>query len=122
MGGFVTSVKTVSKVESVKYFFLSEGWVIGRVWELGGLWDELSWRRKPDLHKLDLSIVERDETLWLYRVEDAVLMVEVKPDAANESQVIGQVVLKRLISAEQVIDLLCTNQLAAASLERLAVE
>jgi hypothetical protein len=85
--------------------------MVGRVWEFGGLWDELSWRRKPDIHKLDLSIVEKEETLWLYRVEDAVLMVEVKPAlAAAESQAIGQVVLKRLISAEQVIELLCASE------------
>lgn len=94
----------------VKYFFLSDGWIVGRVWEFGGLWDELSWRRKPDIARMKLSILERDEQLWLYRVEDAVLMVEVKPtvqtiQAANIT--IGQVVLKRLMDADQAIELLC---------------
>jgi hypothetical protein len=101
----------------VKYFFLSEGWSVGRVWEFGGLWDEAGWRRKPDIQKLNLSIQEKGECLWLYRVEDAVLMIEVMPDHpalapenAEHSEMIGQVVLKRLITAEQVIDLLCTSQ------------
>ncbi|HEY9624472.1 MAG TPA: hypothetical protein V6C78_29215 [Crinalium sp.] len=95
----------------MKYFFLSDGWIVGRIWEFGGIWNELAWRRKPDIERLNLCIQERGETLWLYRVEDAVLMVEVKPSLPNSddpSQTIGQVVLKRLISAEQVIELLCS--------------
>jgi len=98
----------------VKYFFLSDGWTIGRVWELGGLWNEAAWRREPDIHQMDLCIWENGEKLWLYRVEDAVLMVEVKPtdqaqiDSATKS--IGQVVLKRLISGDQAIDRLCAAQ------------
>lgn len=48
--------------------------------------------------------------MWLYRVEDAVLMLEVKPldptTAKPETRSIGQVVLKRLITAEQAIDIL----------------
>jgi len=97
----------------VKYFFLSDGWEIGRVWELGGLWDERAWRRKPQIHQLDLCIWENGEKLWLYRVEAAVLMVEVKPgekvvDTAKKN--IGQVVLKRLITADQAIDLLSIDQ------------
>lgn len=95
----------------MKYFFLSDGWVIGRVWELGGLWNEISWRRQPDIVRLNLCIIEQDEKLWLYRVEESVLMVEVKPildpAATPASGTIGQVVLKRLISSEQVIDRLC---------------
>lgn len=95
----------------MKYFFLSDGWIIGRVWELGGLWNEGAWRRKPQIQQLELCIWENGEKLWLYRVEDAVLMLEVKPgqallDAASKN--IGQVVLKRLITADQAIDLLCT--------------
>ena len=90
----------------MKYFFLSDGWVVGRVWEFGGLWNELGWQRKPHIQRLNLSINERGETLWLYQVEEAVLMVEVKPEhIANP--VIGQVLLKRLITAEQVIERLC---------------
>jgi len=95
----------------VKYFFLSEGWDVGRVWELGGLWNETAWRRKPDIRRLELCIWENGEQLWLYRVESAIIMVEVKPTHAAEldptAKSIGQVVLKRLITADQAIDLLC---------------
>jgi hypothetical protein len=104
----------------VKYFFLSEGWGVGRVWEFGGLWNEAGWRRKPYIQRLNLSIQEKGERLWLFRVEDAVLMVEVKPDHpaqapenAEHTEMIGQVVLKRLITADQVIDLLCASQTEA---------
>lgn len=95
---------------AVKYFFLSDGWVVGRVWELGGLWNESAWRRKPQIQQLELCIWENGEKLWLYRVEEAVLMLEVKPDQAIAdvvSRAIGQVVLKRLITADQAIDRLC---------------
>ena len=98
----------------VKYFFLSEGWITGRVWEFGGLWNEAGWQRKPHMQKLSLCIQEQGEALWLYQVEDAVLMVEVKPPLQPSAQMsdkepsaIGQVVLKRLITAEQVIQHLC---------------
>ncbi len=93
----------------MKYFFLSEGWAIGRVWASDGQWQITAWRRQPDIQRLNICIVENNELLWLYRVEAAVLTVEVKPmtsDIAN--QVIGQVVLKRLISAEEVIERLST--------------
>lgn len=96
----------------MKYFFLSEGWVVGRVWGVGGLWDELAWRRNPEIQRMDLCIVEQGETLWLHRVEEAVVMLEVKPGPTNASGAIGQVVLKRLISAEQVLELLCNAQRA----------
>jgi hypothetical protein len=50
--------------------------------------------------------------MWLYRVEDAVLMVEVKPvevpRAGAGAKPIGQVVLKRLISGDQVVERLCS--------------
>jgi hypothetical protein len=101
---------------SVKYFFLSDGWAVGRVWELGGLWNQAAWRREPEISQLDLCIWENGEKLWLYRVEEAVLMVEVKPTDPAQldrvSQNIGQVVLKRLISADQAIDRLCSTQMA----------
>lgn len=87
----------------MKYFFLSEGWEIGRVWEFGGLWDEVSWRRKPQIQRLNIAIVEQGESLWLYQVEDAVLMVEVTPRAQSQQHTIGQVVLKRLITAEKAM-------------------
>ncbi|CAA9331875.1 hypothetical protein AVDCRST_MAG94-1951 [uncultured Leptolyngbya sp.] len=98
----------------MKYFFLSDGWTVGRVWELGGLWNESAWRRKPDISQMSLCVWEKDEKLWLYRVEDAVLMVEVKPtDPAQldaTTQAIGQVVLKRLITADQAIERLCAAE------------
>lgn len=87
----------------MKYFFLSEGWEVGRVWEFGGLWDEVSWRRKPQIERLNIAIVEQRESLWLYQVEDAVLMVEVKPVNQETGLTIGQVVLKRLIAAEKAM-------------------
>jgi hypothetical protein len=90
----------------VKYFFLSEGWTTGRIWEFGGLWDEFAWQRKPHLKKMPLCIVENGETLWLFQVEEAVLMVEVRP-ISESAKAIGQVVLKRLITAEQVVEHLC---------------
>ncbi len=89
----------------MKYFFLSEGWTYGRVWEFGGLWNQAAWRRKPEIKPLNYGIVQNGETLWLYQVEDAVIMLEVKPLVAEKSN-IGQVLLKRLISAEQAIEVL----------------
>ena len=97
----------------MKYFFLSDGWIVGRVWEFGGLWNTNAWRREPDIQQLNLCILEQGEKLWLYRVEEDVLMVEVKPspDIDPESaKTIGQVVLKRLITAEQAIERLATAQ------------
>ena len=90
----------------MKYFFLSDSWTTGRVWEFGGLWNEQARRRLPHLQKQSLYIQENDETLCLYQVEDAVLMVEVKPKQGADSN-IGQVVLKRLLTADQVIERLC---------------
>lgn len=89
----------------MKYFFLAEGWTYGRVWEFGGLWNEAAWRRSPEIIKLDCAIVQQGQTLWLYQVEDAVIMVEVEPESSGEKPTIGQVVLKRLITAEQAIEM-----------------
>ncbi len=88
----------------MKYFFLTEGWTVGRVWASDGLWSETAWRRQPDIQKLSICLVEAKETLWLYRVEKTVLTVEVRPIDSASNQAIGQVVLKRLIDAEQVIE------------------
>lgn len=96
----------------MKYFFLSDGWTTGRVWEFGGLWNEIAWQRKPIIKKLGLYIEEATERLWLYQVEDDVLMVEVMPDGSTATA-IGQVVLKRLITADQVIDKLCETSFKA---------
>ena len=95
----------------MKYFFLSEGWTVSRVWASDGLWQIAAWRRQPDIQKLNICLVENNELLWLYRVEDAVLTVEVKPTtAALANTTIGQVVLKRLMTAEQVIERLGTAE------------
>lgn len=88
----------------MKYFFLTEGWTVGRVWASDGLWSETAWRRQPDIQKLSICLVEAKETLWLYRVEKTVLTVEVRPIDSASNGAIGQVVLKRLIDAEQVIE------------------
>jgi hypothetical protein len=91
----------------VKYFFLADGWTYARVWEFAGIWDTLTWRRKPEIQKLNLGIVEKGQILWLYCVEDAVLMLEVKPTVpATDIPTIRQVIVKRLISADQVLSLL----------------
>ncbi|MGD1874600.1 MAG: hypothetical protein ACFB02_16295 [Mastigocoleus sp.] len=91
----------------MKYFFLSEGWKIGRVWGIEGLWEIAAWRRKPDIKKINVCIAQEDERLWLHQVEDSVVMVEVIPAQTSleekSAQTIGNVVLKRLMNAEQVI-------------------
>jgi hypothetical protein len=110
----------------VKYFFLTEGWRIGRVWEDTGLWDTSAWRRQPDLEKLPLCILEQGEKLWLYQVEDAVLMIEVNPPNVGDQGVsirtIGQVVLKRLITAEQAIERLCVVEQIVNSEAELSIK
>ncbi|MEL6940747.1 MAG: hypothetical protein AAFO84_16310 [Cyanobacteria bacterium J06598_1] len=96
--------------EIMKYFFLSEHWTTGRVWEFGGLWNELAWHRKPHLRRRSLCITEHSETLCLYEAEESILMVEVIPKIVashTSNPAIGQVVLKRLLSAEQAIERLC---------------
>lgn len=90
----------------MKYFFLAEGWTYGRVWEFGGLWNQALWMRSPEITKLDCAIMQKQEILWLYQVEDAVIMLEVYPESPESQPTIGQVVLKRLISAEQAIEML----------------
>ena len=95
----------------MKYFFLSDGWTYGRVWEFGGLWDRLSWGREPEIKRLNCGSIQQGETLWLYAVEDSVLMIEVRPkDKPNAESAIGQVVLKRLIDAEQAIEILSHSE------------
>jgi len=108
----------------VKYFFLSDGWMTGRVWELGGEWDELGRRRRPLIEKLTISIQENNETLWLFQVEEAVLMLEVMPKtsvhppaSSTAHLAVGQVVLKRLLTADQAIERLCQHQATRAAAE-----
>lgn len=95
----------------MKYFFLTEDWSVARVWGLEGVWNELAWRREPQIERMNLCIVENDETMWLYKVEEAVIMVEVKPgEKGSSKQAIGQVMLKRLMSAEQAIERLGASE------------
>ena len=98
----------------MKYFFLSDGWTTGRVWEFGGLWNEIAWQRKPIIKKLGLYIAEATENLWLYQVEDDVLMIEVIAEG-DTSIPIGQVVLKRLITADQVIEKMCSSNVTVTT-------
>ncbi|AGY59643.1 hypothetical protein [Gloeobacter kilaueensis] len=95
----------------MKYFFLTEGWKIARVWDTSGIWNEQVQRRKPGIERIEMGIVENGEAFWLYRVEEAVVMVEVKPFPSDGSaKGFGQVVLKRLIDAQEVLDRLCTAE------------
>ena len=55
---------------------------------------------------MPLSIVENGESLWLFQVEDAVLMVEVRPLAQSAKET-GQAELLRLMAAEQVLERRC---------------
>lgn len=84
------------------------------MWSSDGLWNETAWRRRPDIERMNICLVEKDEKLWLYRVEDAILTVEVKPIAPDRvdsnAKAIGQVVLKRLIAADQVLERLAAGQ------------
>lgn len=91
------------------------------------MWSEATWRRHPEIQRLSLCIWEHGEKLWLYRVEEAVIMVEVKPqrvtsidnqsgqDKAVGSTPIGKVVLKRLITAEQAIEYINNTGIASLS-------
>ncbi|WP_013321361.1 hypothetical protein [Gloeothece verrucosa] len=91
----------------MKYFFLSEGWTFERVWEFGGLWDEMSWRRKPHIKRLNIGMVERGQVLWLHEVEDNILMVEVMPTPdVTKPGPFGKVILSRLLTGEQVVECL----------------
>jgi hypothetical protein len=88
----------------MKYFFLTEGWQIGRVWEFGGLWDIATWRRQPQIDRTNLAIDHKGERLWLYQVEDPILMLEVSPHSTPENpNNIGQVTIKRLMTPEEAI-------------------
>jgi hypothetical protein len=102
------SVKLLgTKKPSMKYFFLSQGWQIRRVWEPSGLWNERAWRRKPQISKMGIFLVDRIEKMALYKAEDAVQMVEVVPEEGADSKneaAIAQVRIKRLISAEQALE------------------
>ncbi|MBD2138196.1 hypothetical protein H6F32_11480 [Anabaena sp. FACHB-1237] len=95
----------------MKYFFLAEGWKIGRVWASDGLWQMTAWRRQPEIKQLNVCLMENEDLLWLYSVEADIVTIEVKPVTPElVPDAIGKVVLKRLMSAEQVIEKLATAQ------------
>ncbi len=106
----------------MKYFFLSEGWTVGRVWAAGGLWQVTAWRRQPDIQRINICLLENSEVFWLYRVEEEIMTVEVKPMPQLETNTtnrgIGQVVIKRLMTAEQVLERLGTAE-AKCQLENI---
>ena len=88
----------------MKYFFLTEGWQIGRVWEFGGLWDAAVWWRSPRINRTNIAMANKGEKLWLYQVEDPILMLEVSPgDTIANAPNIGQVTIKRLMTPEEAI-------------------
>ncbi|MEB3343791.1 hypothetical protein [Okeania sp.] len=97
----------------MKYFFLSEGWAIGQIWTVGGLWNETAWRRTPDIKKMSICLWDKNEQMWLHQVEDAVLMIEIYPTIevkqSAPNQNIGNVVLTRLINAEKVLEYLSST-------------
>jgi hypothetical protein len=97
----------------MKYFFLSQGWQVSRVWDGAGLWNERVWRRKPLVMMMGIYVVDRTEEMALYKVEEAVQMLEVVPDqlldrSAMANQVsndaIGKVRITRLVSADQALE------------------
>jgi hypothetical protein len=106
----------------MKYFFLSEGWQVGRVWESSGLWNRAAWRRLPEIERTNFCMVEQQEKLWLYRVEPEVLMLEIMPtppadgDPQASSQGIGQVMIKRLMSADQVLAYFDSSEVLTSAL------
>ncbi|WP_017295475.1 hypothetical protein [Geminocystis herdmanii] len=96
----------------MKYFFLAEGWTHNRIWERGGIWNNTVWRRQPHIQCLPVGMIENNQVMWLNEVEDNVIMVEVVPisETMRQSSNIGQVVLKRLIDSDQVIQTLLKAQ------------
>ncbi len=92
----------------MKYFFLLPGWRVRRVWDIGGLWDTRVWRRRPMITKMGIYLVDGSQEMVLFKVEEAVQMLEVVPEESDArvptEQNIGQVRITRLVSAEQILD------------------
>jgi hypothetical protein len=95
----------------MKYFFLSQGWRVRRVWELSGLWNDMAWRRKPIIIPIGVYLVDGKEEMMLYKVEEVIQAIEVIPEESLESTesgdskpAIAQVRITRLLSAEQVLE------------------
>jgi|JI8StandDraft_2_1071088.scaffolds.fasta_scaffold08161_3 hypothetical protein len=102
----------------MKYFFLSQGWRVRRVWEVTGLWNEMAWRRRPIIVPVGVYLVDGKEEMVLYKVEEAIQAVEAIPEefpknnatsinSSNNENIkpaIAQVRITRLLSAEQVLE------------------
>lgn len=99
----------------MKYFFLSQGWRVRRVWEVTGLWNEMAWRRRPIIVPIGVYLVDGKEEMVLYKVEEAIQAVEAIPEELpknsatsmnneNIKPAIAQVRITRLLSAEQVLE------------------
>ena len=99
----------------MKYFFLSQGWQVRRVWEVTGLWNEMAWRRRPIIVPIGVYLVDGKEEMVLYKVEEAIQAVEAIPEELtqnsttsinneNKKPAIAQVRITRLLSAEQVLE------------------
>ncbi len=99
----------------MKYFFLSQGWRVRRVWEVSGLWNDMAWRRRPIIIPVGVYLVDGREEMVLYKVEEAIQAIEAIPEdltntsdriVSNDSSkaAIAQVRISRLLSAEQVLE------------------
>jgi len=99
----------------MKYFFLSQGWRVRRVWDVSGLWNEMAWRRRPIIIPIGVYLVDSREEMVLYKVEESIQAVEAIPEDLSNNRdrivsndgskvAIAQVRISRLLSAEQVLD------------------
>lgn len=106
----------------MKYFFLSQGWQLRRVWEVSGLWNDIAWRRKPIIIPIGIYLVDGKEEMILYKVEEVIQAIEVIPeelprsrDSSDSQPAISQVRITRLLSAEQVLERIMPLRLVSAS-------
>ncbi len=98
----------------MKYFFLSQGWRVRRVWDVSGLWNEMAWRRRPIIITVGVYLVDDREEMVLYKVEESIQAVEAIPEVSNNHDrilsndgskvAISQVRISRLLSAEQALE------------------
>lgn len=106
----------------MKYFFLTQGWRLRRVWEVSGLWNEMAWRRKPIIIPIGVYLVDGKEEMILYKVEEVIQAIEVIPEELQKSSessdsnpAIAQVRITRLLSAEQVLERIRPLRLVSTS-------
>jgi hypothetical protein len=106
----------------MKYFFLSQGWQLRRVWEVSGLWNDMAWRRKPIIIPIGIYLVDGKEEMILYKVEEVIQAIEVIPEelpssseSSDSKPAIAQVRITRLLSAEQVLERIMPLRLVSTS-------